>query len=165
MEKTGEKSRSKKKEARVSAGSDVSLKKLADQTREDFADDRKQTEQQTEEARDHQVGHIAEKEIAKVTIVPAEKGYVRDPKGEFNDTRQSSYSPRMKRVGVLLTPEMIEGLNICVDLAGTKQSNWIRAALRKAMREGVDVEYELENEILLAAEAWTSGPARPPEND
>lgn len=111
---------------------------------------KKQNKTKAQEARDYIISHLADKNIV---IIPAEKTHVRRTKDEFEAgaTPLSQTSYRMKKIGVLATPEVIQAVDASAARSGVKQSQWMRAAIRKALREGVDVDFELETPIEVAA--------------
>ncbi|MCJ2187894.1 hypothetical protein [Novosphingobium beihaiensis] len=146
MAKVGEKSKLNKDKSRADSDKDVSLKKLADQTREDLARDQEQVEQSSKEAQDQKAGQVAKKQI---TIIPAEQRYVRRTKKQFSESAAplSDASYRMKKLGVLAIPEIIDAVGQSSAHLGVDQAQWLRAAIRKALREGLDVDYELDTPI------------------
>lgn len=83
-------------------------------------------------------------------IIGAEKGYIRRTAEEFAagaEPVRGGGSHRMSNVGLPLTDELREATKATAEAMGVKYTNWMRAALRKALREGVDVEMELATPI------------------
>lgn len=83
-------------------------------------------------------------------VIDAEKGYVRRTAEQFAagaEPVRGGGSHRMTNVGLPLTYELREVTKATAEAMGVKYTNWMRAALRKALREGVDVEKELSTPI------------------
>lgn len=101
------------------------------------------------EAADKLTGH-SPKVIVK-TILP-EKRYVRRTADEFKagaEPVRESGSHRFVRQSVTLTPDLIEAAKAESAAQGVPFTVWVRAAVRKALREGLDVETELSTQIDL----------------
>jgi len=87
-----------------------------------------------------------------VRIIPKEERYVRRTTEEFKagaEPVRDSGSHRMKATNVLLIPELHTAIKQAAKKNDVTLSLWLRAALRKALREGVDVQRELDTEIVL----------------
>lgn len=110
----------------------------------------KENKRNLKEARDYVFGRIAD---SKISIIPAEEKYVRRSRDDFEAGAKPVVgdSVRMERISLLLSPELLAAASRVADDADTKRTYWLRAAIRKALREGVDVQYELETPIKLEA--------------
>lgn len=87
-------------------------------------------------------------------IIPPEKKYIRRTAEEFAEGAQpvrSSGSHRMVNAGLLLTPDLKTASVEAAGMHGVGFADWVRAALRKALREGMNPHFELGTEIELEA--------------
>jgi hypothetical protein len=87
-----------------------------------------------------------------ITTIPPEKRYVRRTADEFKagaEPVRESGSHRFVRQSVTLTPELVEASKNEAESQGVPFTVWVRAAVRKALRDGLDVETELGTEINL----------------
>lgn len=102
-----------------------------------------------------------EKKNLKVKIEP-EKKYVRRSAEEFQKGAKpvTGGSHRFQRINVSLNPDVKAVAEFLADKQGINLSEWIRAAMRKALREGMDAKWELSETVELTdPPSGTDGPA------
>ncbi len=85
----------------------------------------------------------------KTIYIPSEEKYVRRTKDEFKAGAEpvSGTSHRMTKVGAYVLPELEEAAKCDATSHGVKFAQWMRAAMRKALREGIDPEHELTSPV------------------
>lgn len=83
-------------------------------------------------------------------IIDSEKGYVRRTAEQFAAGAVPSkpgYSHRLKSAGLKVTGELHEAIKAAAELHNVDRNEFMRAAIRAALRRGIDVQYELETPV------------------
>lgn len=95
-----------------------------------------------------------DKEKKTYTLAP-ERAYVRRTAKEFAAGAEPvtvSGSHRLKQVALTLTPDLHAAAKQAAEQADIKFVEWVRAAIRGALRNGMDARYELDTPVEIEAE-------------
>ncbi len=98
---------------------------------------------------------LPEEKLKRVipTNLPPEEKYVRRTAEDFAAGAKpvrGSGSHRMIPHSLKLSPELSAIAKEEAERAGVSLALWIRAAMRKALREGIDVQFELEEPVEIS---------------
>ncbi len=86
--------------------------------------------------------------------IPPEQKYVRRTTEEFKagaEPVRDGGSHRLKQVALTVSPELHTVVKEQASAEGVSFIFWVRAATRKALREGIDVKKELETPVEIPA--------------
>lgn len=111
------------------------------------------------------ISKVAEEEFEEANIrrIPPEEKYVRRTAEDFKagaEPVRGSGSHRFVRPKVTITPELNEAAKAAAKSADVAYTVWIRAAIRKALRQGLDVDHELSSEIILSDQSDKASPSK-----
>lgn len=90
----------------------------------------------------------------KTFILEPEKKYIRRTADDFRagaEPVRGSGSHRLSTLKVTTTGELERAVKEAADASGVKFTIWARAAFRKALREGMDIDFELNTAVEVPA--------------